>query len=167
MSKSLVDLRADLLDLAREAAILREEIALYQADAGGENVARELLSKSGLAANTAKLYTGCERIMEYIAKVADNAPIGHGDGGWHAALLKRMSQPFFNIRTQVISEGLFDELDRLRGFRHRERSSYGLMLDGSIVADRAMVMANAADVFRSEVEAFLKMSSGLIGDKSR
>ena len=93
MSKSLVDLRADLLDLAREAAILREEIALYQADAGGENVARELLSKSGLAANTAKLYTGCERIMEYIAKVADNAPIGHGDGGWHAALLKRMSQP--------------------------------------------------------------------------
>jgi len=152
----LIDIHQDLSDLAREASKLREEIELYNADAAEKNAARERLSKSGLASNTTKLYTGCERILEYLAKRVDQAPIPHSDGGWHAKLLKRMSQPYGKIRPQIISDALFAELDRLRGFRHRERTSYGAQLDGSIVAARAMEMAEAADLFRKEVEAFLQ-----------
>jgi hypothetical protein len=151
----LIDLRAELSDLAREASRLREEIELYMADAAEKNAARERLSKSGLASNITKLYTGCEKILEYLAKNVDKAPITHSDGGWHAKLLKRMSQPYRDIRPQIISETLFTELDRLRAFRHRERTSYGADLIGSIVADRAKEMADAADLFRREVEAFV------------
>ncbi len=143
-------------ELVKEAAILREEIELYKVDAIAPNVARELLSKSGLASNTTKLYTGCEQIMEYLAKFIDEAPVGHADRGWHAKLLRRMSQPYMHILKQIISEALFNELDRLRGFRHRERTSYGGQLDGPIVADRAKEMADAADLFAKEVGAFVQ-----------
>lgn len=156
MPKSLVDLKEDLADLAKEAANLRQQIELYKLDAISPNIARELLSKSGLASNTTKLYTGCEQIMEYLAKVIDKAPAGHIGGGWHAHLLKRMSQPYLNVRGRIISKALFDELDRLRGFRHRERTSYGRQLDGPIVAERAKEMADAAGLFVTEVTAFMR-----------
>ena len=161
MPKSF-DLDADLGDLAREAATLREEIALYELDARGGDAVREALSKSGLASDTTKLYGGCERIMEQLAKVVDEAPIG-GDGGWHAQLLRRMSQPYLDRRGAILSDVLFDALDRLRGFRHRERTSYGRTLDGSIVAERAGEMADAADRFTVEVGAFLSHRSGATG----
>jgi len=102
--------------------------------------------------------------MEYLAKTVDKAAIGHGDGGWHAALLKRMSNPYLDVRAPVISGDLLNELDRLRGFRHRERTSYGKELDGSIVVDRAREMARAAMIFKSEVEAFILAQNDLNGD---
>jgi hypothetical protein len=155
VSKNLIDLAEDLSDLAREASTLMEEIELYLSDAESPGSARELLSKSGLASNTTRLYTGCEQIMEYLAKMVDDAPISHGDGSWHAALLKRMSNPWGDVRPPIISGQLYSELDRLRGFRHRERTSYGRVLDGSIVIDRAREMAKAAMCFKLEVETFL------------
>ena len=160
MSKNLINLEDDLADLGAETATLRELIKLYELDAATSNVTRELLSKSGLASSITKLYTGCEKIMEYLTKDVDNAPIGHSDGGWHATLLKRVAEPYQNVRTAIISRPLFDELDRLRGFRHRERTSYGRTLDGSIVAERAQEMADAAEKFRKEVEEFIILHSG-------
>ncbi len=167
MSKSFADLEADLADLAEEAVLLREVIGLYRQDAAAGEVVRELLSKSGLAATTTRLYGGCARIMEQIAKEVDGAPVGQGDGGWHARLLRRMAQPHAGVRGPVLSEGVFAALDRLRGFRHRERSSYGRQLDGAIVAERAGEMADAAEAFRREVGTFLMTSSGTAGDGKR
>jgi len=160
----LVDLAEDLADLVREASLLEEAIGLYRVDSKAPGSARELLSKSGLASNTTRLYTGCEQVMEHLAKAVDKAPIGHGEGGWHATLLKRMSLPYLEARSPIISSGLFASLDRLRGFRHRERTSYGRELDGSIVVERAEEMARAAVMFKNEVEAFLSQKHALGDD---
>lgn len=156
MSKTSIDLEADLSDLAKESRTLRGQVRLYQLDVNAENVERESLSKAGLASNTTKLYSGCERIMEYFTKEIDKAPIGRDDGGWHAKLLKRMAEPYPDIRAAIISAALFDQFDRLRSFRHFERNSYGWSLDGQIVAERAGEMADAADLFCSEVHLLLR-----------
>ncbi|MGI4748148.1 MAG: hypothetical protein ACRYGI_02090 [Janthinobacterium lividum] len=160
MSKTLIDIREDLRDLAEETSVLREQILLYKADVASQQRVRELLSKSGLAATVTKLYTGCEKLMEILVGVVDKEPIGHGAGGWHAQLLKRMSQPYADIRDPVISTDLFDRMNSLRAFRHRERHSYAQQLDGSIVAERAEEMAEVACNFKAEVEIFLNSTLG-------
>ncbi|MDC7789792.1 hypothetical protein PQJ75_26845 [Rhodoplanes sp. TEM] len=92
--------------------------------------------------------------MSLIAAEIDGARVARSEG-WHVSLLKRMAHPFPDVRDAVISEDCFVALDRLRAFRHRERNSYGFILDVGIVLERAAQTGPAVERFRLEVEAFL------------
>ena len=107
----------------------------------------------GLASGVEKIYTGCERVMAMIANDIDGARIERNEG-WHISLLKRMAHPFPDVRDAVISAECFRMLDQLRAFRHRERNTYGLILDRGIVLERALQTRAAFEKFRSEVTLF-------------
>jgi hypothetical protein len=55
----------------------------------------------------------------------------------------------------VISEETYKALDQLRCFRHRERNTYGLVLDAAIVVERAAQTKLAFEQFKSELAAFI------------
>ena len=76
-------------DLA-SAPVRRDRAAVNEATSED---ARVWLSTQGVASGIEKIYGGCERLMARIAAVVDLAPVSHGDG-WHAALLRRMANPF-------------------------------------------------------------------------
>jgi hypothetical protein len=103
--------------------------------------------------------------MAMIATDIDGARIEHGDG-WHISLLKRMAHPFPNVRGAVISEETYKALDQLRSFRHRERNTYGLVLDEEIVVERANQTGLAFKLFKSQLVAFAaKMSAASLPDR--
>ena len=53
--------------------------------------------------------------MAMIASSVDGARVEHSEG-WHISLLKRMANPFPDVRAAVISEQTYKALDRLRSF---------------------------------------------------
>jgi len=86
---------------------------------------------------TEKIYSGLERIVEIICVALDNRPAGKGESNWHKQLLVRASQANPGFRGAILSASTFEALDRLRGFRHRERNFYFQALDLDVVIDRA------------------------------
>jgi hypothetical protein len=62
-----------------------------------------------------------------VAKAFENR-IGSG-GDWHRTLLLRMSEPVPGLRPALLSEELFDAMNRLRGFRHFVRHAYLTEID--------------------------------------
>lgn len=102
-----------------------------------------------------KIYTGFERAMARLAAEVDGSAMAHS-AGWHAALLRRMANPFPGVRPSVISRDCYAVLDKLRSFRHRERNTYGINLDSGIVAERGHQAVAGFSMFREEVRAFLR-----------
>jgi hypothetical protein len=94
--------------------------------------------------------------MARIASEVDQAPVMHADS-WHRALLRRMANPFPEVRPAVISPACYDVMDALRAFRHRERSTYGIKLDLEIVLARARQATGGFHMVRSEVRAFFRV----------
>ena len=109
------------------------------------------------ASATEKVYTGCERVMAWLASEIDGAPIAKSDA-WHSTLLHRMANPMPPARDAILSAECYALLDRLRSFRHRERNSYGINLDLEIVLDRAAEAVTAFHIFRFDIETFLTKS---------
>jgi hypothetical protein len=111
------------------------------------------LQTAGFASAVEKIYTGCERVMERIARHIDNKPIDHAHA-WHAELLTRMKSDFPPIRKSVVSEETYQVLDRLRGFRHRERNSYGNRLGPDIVALRTDEAIKLVEIFWQDIASW-------------
>ena len=153
MLGTFVDVENELVDIASEVEMLSRGAAIFQSGSAGADQAWSWLAIQGLASGVEKIYTGCERIMAMVASDIDGARIEHGDG-WHISLLKRMAHSFPNVREAVISNDTYKALDHLRSFRHRERNTYGLVLDAEIVIERANQTKLAFEQFRSEISAF-------------
>jgi len=154
MPVSSVDLENELADVGKEVDMLASGLAIFQAGAADADPAWSWLAVQGLASGVEKIYTGCERIMAMIAAGVDGARVEHSEG-WHISLLKRMANPFPDVRAAVISEQTYTALDRLRSFRHRERNTYGLVLDTDIVVERANQTIEAFGQFGLELAAFI------------
>ncbi|MDB9528383.1 hypothetical protein PN498_20495 [Oscillatoria sp. CS-180] len=75
------------------------------------------------------LYCAAEDLMKLIAQSFENR-IGSGVD-WHCSLLLRMSEPVPGIRPALLSEDLFDIMNRLRGFRHFVRHAYVTDIDAA------------------------------------
>lgn len=148
-----VDIENELTDIASEVSMLLQGLDIFRAERAASEAAKVWLGIQGLASAVEKIYSGCERVMAIIANEVDGAKVERGDG-WHVSLLKRMSHPFGDAREPVISTETYLMLDRLRSFRHRERNTYGLVLDADIVVERAGQTALAFDAFRKDVRAF-------------
>lgn len=76
----------------------------------------------GVALNVHGFYSGLELIFEKIALAIDGSvPTG---ANWHRELLDQMSLEVSGIRPAVISDGLKEQLEEYRGFRHVVRNVY-------------------------------------------
>lgn len=153
MRATFVDIENEFADVAREVDQLGLTLAAARdrrPDAGSH---AEWELTHICASAVEKIYTGCERIMARIAVEIDGSPVGHAEG-WHAALLRRMANPFPGVRGAVLSQDGLRLMDRLRAFRHRERNTYGINLDADIVLERAAEALTAFQVFRAQVRAF-------------
>jgi hypothetical protein len=139
-----VDIENELADIGNEVEMLSDGIAIFRRDDAHAEPAWSWLALQGLASGVEKVYTGCERVMAMIASDIDGAKVDRGEG-WHISLLKRMAHPFPGVRDAVITEECYRALDQLRAFRHRERNTYGLILDAGIVLDRASRAVKKAD----------------------
>jgi hypothetical protein len=73
------------------------------------------------------LYCAAEDLLTLIAKAFENR-IGSG-GEWHRTLLLRMSEPVPGMRPALLTDELFDVMNRLRGFRHFVRHAYVTEID--------------------------------------
>jgi hypothetical protein len=151
MRVNSVDIQNELIDIESEVDELANALQLIGTL---QDSKWEWLATQGLASGIEKIYTGCERVMAMIASSVDGAPVDHIEG-WHVAMLKRMSNPYPDVRPAVISAECHTRLDRLRAFRHRERNSYGLALDMGIVIERAREASSTFQVFKRDVIAFL------------
>lgn len=148
-----VDIENELTDIGREIEMLSSALAIFQGRSADVDPAWSWLAVQGLASGVDKIYTGCERVMAMIASDIDGARIEHGEG-WHISLLKRMAHPFPDVRSAVISDETYRALDQLRSFRHRERNTYGLVLDTEIVVERANQTTLGFRQFKAELTAF-------------
>ncbi|WP_020185410.1 hypothetical protein [Methylopila sp. 73B] len=160
MRGSSIDIENELRSVADEVEMLASAVELVRRDSppAGET-AYTWLAVQGLASGVEKIYTGCERVMGMIAQQIDGAKVER-DEGWHVALLKRMANPFPEVRGPVISHESYQALDRLRAFRHRERNTYGLSLDRDLVVERSEEAVDAFQRFQSDVLRFLILQRG-------
>jgi hypothetical protein len=154
MQGGFVDIGNELDDVAVEVEMLQGAIAIFDREAGDATAAWRWLAVQGLAAGVEKIYSGCERIMAMIATTVDGERIGRQDG-WHVSLLKRMAHAYPGIRGPVISLDCYRDLDLLRSFRHRQRNTYGLLLDADVVRTRAVQTSAAFHRFRAEINLFI------------
>lgn len=158
MSALSVDIENDFRDVFDEAALLAAAITLPSAESDDAGEALHWAVIAGIAAGVEKVYSGCERIMQTLARDIDGAPVGVSES-WHLTLLNRMANPYPGVRDSIISAECKGRLDGLRSFRHRVRSSYGIRLDDGLVLERAGEVGDALTRFHDEVTAFLAKHS--------
>jgi hypothetical protein len=148
------DVESAFHDLVREAALLAQALDRFRVAHERLDEATRWVVVSGLAAGCEKIYSGCERVMDILAKRIDGMVVEKTDR-WHSTLLHSMARPIPNVRSAVISEPCRAALDRFRAFRHRIRSSYGMALDADIVLERAAELGPVLKTFHREVTEFL------------
>ncbi len=147
-----IDVENEFASVMIEAKMLAEALPTLQAS----NSVRALrhIEIAGLAATIETIFTGCERIMVMIAKAVDGEAVASSEG-WHATLIKRLANPYPEVRRAILSDECRQELDRFRSFRHRVRNSYGMALDDEIVLGRAAEVARMLDLFHQDTSRFL------------
>jgi hypothetical protein len=153
MRGNSVDIANENIDISREVDLLSDAVQRFGSVSPEDDAAYRWLVVQGLASGIEKIYSGCERVMQMNAATVDGERVGAADG-WHLALLKRMSHEYPGVRGAVLSRECVEGMDLLRSFRHRERNSYGLALDGGIVIERARQTKRIFDAFRREVLTF-------------
>jgi hypothetical protein len=153
MHPTFVDIENEFADIGREVEHLARLLARFDAEPVDPHSQAAWEATHICASATEKIYSGFERVMARVASEVDRAPVSHADG-WHSALVRRMANPFPDIRSAVISPGCVELLDRLRSFRHRERNSYGFNLDFAIVMLRGQEAVAAFAIFRQDVRSF-------------
>jgi len=112
-------LASRILHETTELAVLveRTEKAWKQASEKSDQ-----LYLDSVALNLHGFYTGLEKVFEKIAGSIDRS-IPEG-ANWHSELLNQMSLDIPGVRPPVISEGVRQQLDEYRGFRHVVRNVY-------------------------------------------
>lgn len=153
MHPSYVDVANELTEVGLEVDHLSARLARLDPNATVQNPQDRWEASVICASAAEKIYTGCERVMARIATEVDGVPIAHAEG-WHMAVLRRMANPYLEVRGPIISAECYLVMDKLRAFRHRERNTYGMNLDFEIVVNRATEAVAGFERFRDEVRAF-------------
>jgi hypothetical protein len=108
------------------------------------------LLKAGMASTVEKIYSGLEKCLVFIARDVDGLPID-SIAGWHKAVLLRMRAPHGDVRPAVLSPELFQHLNDLRAFRHRERNTYGSGLDMTPISDFVGSVSETISLFTKAI----------------
>jgi hypothetical protein len=98
-------------------------------------------------------YSGIEKIFKRIASRIDrDVPSGED---WHTDLLIRMSISLDNIRPNIISEGLKEQLAEYLRFRHLFRNIYGFELKWERCNILGTRLNETLKIFKAESKEFL------------
>lgn len=130
----LLDALNELQDTAIEADKLAIAAKAYVTASTSYDEHIRRLVIQGLAGAIEKIYSGCERALEVIARDIDQKPI-EKNAGWHRSLLLRMKNAVPGVRPAVLSDETYTKLDHLRSFRHRQRHTYGSDLRANSVLE--------------------------------
>lgn len=108
---------------------------------------------SALTLYIENFYMGVERIFTLIAKQIDKTtPSGKN---WHIQLLNQMLIEIPSVRSAVISENTYENLNEFRGFRHVARSLYAYDLEPKRVIDLANKVNQCHENFKNDIQIFL------------
>ncbi len=99
------------------------------------------------------IFSSIENIFREVAEEL-NSGIPRGEM-WHKKLLLEMKNSFPGERDAVISEELFDRLEKCLKFRHLVRNSYGVMLDSSKTREISFLTLESAGLFKQQFNDFL------------
>jgi uncharacterized protein YutE (UPF0331/DUF86 family) len=138
------ELRAQLRLFARVYQRLQDRLAL-----GLDNPAQ----LDSVAYQIHNLYCAAEDLLKLVAKAFENR-IGSG-GDWHRTLLLRMSEPVPGLRPALLSEELFDAMNRLRGFRHFVLHAYLTEIDPAQLRTNLNLATSLAEALPKAVQRFL------------
>ncbi|MFQ5640511.1 MAG: hypothetical protein ACE5IR_21225 [bacterium] len=134
------EIRDEIENLRKVASKIHERSAEVP-----ENQKEKELYLDSLALNLQAFYTGVEHIFESIAsKVDGEVPFGEH---WHNDLLAQMNTDLMEIRAQVISDDLRDDLKELLAFRHVIRNIYSFTIDEK----RLMRLCNGLDALSKKL----------------
>lgn len=152
MQAIFVDINNELAEIEREVRMLESSLALYPKTDSPENPANWIFVQ-GIASGVENIYTGLERVMALVASKIDGERVDHTDG-WHATLLRRLSNPFPEVRDAILSPDCYRLMNEIRAFRHRERNTYGMQLDLNLVKAKASQTVAAFSMFKADLTAF-------------
>lgn len=142
------ELRKELQALAEVAA----QIATGLADYGAADDDNKDYIVDSLALSLQSFYTGCENIFRRIAMYVDGElPTGER---WHSDLLEQMSIALPNVRPQVITENLRQELKEFLGFRHAIRNIYIFDIAIEPVITLASTVSDFFAKFKAQIDHF-------------
>ena len=99
------------------------------------------------------VYTGMEGVIKEVLSITDAGGV-MDSGSWHAQLLAQAAEAT-DDRNELISNNLYNHLDELRGFRHRERANYRFVLKENLVNENLALLKSAFPLFEEEVLSFI------------
>lgn len=105
----------------------------------------------GIASTIEKTFTGAENILRRIAAELDGY-VPSGDA-WHKDLIDQMAMTI-DERDAVLNDTTAQTLHDMRMFRHRERNSYGFMLNEYRVLDLADEIASTISSLKMDIAVF-------------
>jgi len=113
--------------------------------------AKNALRASGIEG----MYTGIEGVLKEILAVVDGGVFA--SESWHAHLLAQAAAPNERKgRPAIISDRVYERLDRLRAFRHIERNIYRHLLRESDVDENLARLTEVFPLFEAEIGQFFK-----------
>lgn len=112
---------------------------------------------SALAATIHSFYTGVENIFKRAAVELDHEPM-RGES-WHRELLLRMKMSNA-VRSALISEQLYENLNEYLRFRHVFRNAYSFDLDWRKMSPLALRLEKTLQELGNELDDFLNSGSG-------
>jgi uncharacterized protein YutE (UPF0331/DUF86 family) len=105
------------------------------------------------------LYCAAEDLLKLVAQAFENR-IGTS-GEWHRTLLLRMSEPVPGMRPALLTEELFNVMNRLRGFRHFVRHAYVTDIELTQLQANLKLAQQLARDLPEAVRAFIAQLDGL------
>ncbi len=112
--------------------------------------AKNALRASGIEG----VYTGIEGVLKEILAVIDGGVFA--SESWHAHLLAQAAVPNEQKgRPAIISDRVYEQLDRLRAFRHIERNIYRHLLRERDVDENLIRLTEVFPLFEAEIDSFL------------
>jgi hypothetical protein len=100
------------------------------------------------------VYTGMENVLKELLNVVDGGVFGKSES-FHAQLLAQAVETT-GKRSEVIDRKLYENLDALRSFRHRERTSYRHVLKEDLVNKNLELLKNAFPSFETQIIRFIE-----------
>jgi hypothetical protein len=105
----------------------------------------------GLATRIQSMFTGLESVLKNVLEYVDElTPSG---SEWHRSLLEQAVNPGEN-RDGLISKKTFNDLNKLRSFRHFIRNAYGVELERARVEDLSNVALETMSSFQADWKIF-------------
>lgn len=145
------DINNELKRIAIEVDAIARKCARLDAEKDHENIDSHL---TAIASIIQSVYNGYERTLEMLIRTIDGELPAARD--YHTALLRRASSEIPDVRPPIISEKTFQVLDDIRKYRHVFRKIYHYQLRPEKVKGFAGITINSFDMFKGDVNSFLK-----------